>query len=61
MGDSMEEYRTECYIAEKDNVAVLFEKHFSDKASYNKWAKEAEERALSEFYNKKIKITVSDI
>lgn len=61
MGDSMEEYKTECYIAKKDSPAVLFEKYFLDKDRCNKWAKEAEERALSEFYNKKVKIIASDI
>ncbi len=61
MGDDMEEYKTECYIADKDNPAVLFEKYFSDKDSCNKWAKEAEERALSEFYSKEIRITANDI
>lgn len=57
----MEDYKIVCYVAEKDNNSVLFENYFSGKDGYNKWVKETEERALSEFYNRKIRITASDI
>ncbi|MDY3927941.1 MAG: hypothetical protein SOZ34_01080 [Clostridia bacterium] len=52
----MEEYKIECYITKKNSTSVLFENYFSDRKTYDKWAKETEERALSEFYNKKIRI-----
>lgn len=60
MGDDMKECRAECYIAKKDDTDVSFENYFFDKESYNEWAVKTEERALSEFYNKKIKIVPSN-
>lgn len=57
----MEEYKTECYVAGKDGTMVLFAERFADSESRGSWAQEAEEKALSQFYNKKIKIIAKSI
>lgn len=57
----MEEYKTECYVARKDGSMVLFTERFADGESRGSWAQETEEKALSQFYNKKIKIIAKSI
>ena len=57
----MEEYKTECYVARKDGSMVLFTECFADSESRGSWAQETEEKALSQFYNKKIKIIAKSI
>lgn len=50
-------YNTESYIGKKDDPTLTpIEKYFLSKSDYDKWRKEKEEKALSEYYAKQIKI-----
>ena len=51
----MEEYRVEYYIDINSNKTIKFSD--INEKDKDKWKKDMESRAISEFYNKKIKIS----
>lgn len=60
MGKIIDGYEINSYFAKKDNVNVPFVEQFSNDNQYRQWAKKVEERALSDFYNKKINLIVKN-